>query len=340
MENNVQFKDVLNSFIYSYSQRDQTVDFSQWLSDTIQKEIPNISDEASLSAVKSIINGISDYNKTLNELNSAIESGQSKEEWFAENLADAYENMSYNEAGERLSQMEYSYSTSNKELMRELGETQSEAADADIDSENIEWNRYSLKNASYEIGEQIAFNGIAVAALAVKNKVQGSETGYIRDAVDEAFQNGLLKDSSEVKAVVAGAVQVAAEKGLENILPFDTPIDTICDIAGAAVEGAEALLDAANGDITMTEALDKTGRAAVAAGCRIGKRALTGVVSKIPVVGLVIVNAFSEVLDHLETPQFVNDVYEIVRDTASLAWEGVKQTGRKIFGFIDNLLFS
>lgn len=338
-ENSIQFKDVLDSFMDSYSQRDQSIDFSEWLSDKLQQEISDLSNEKSQNIASDIIKGISDYNKTLNELNAAIEAGQSKEEWLAENLADAYEDLPPDEAGERLQQLENTYAAENEELMQEIGGGGSELTEAS-DNENIEWNKYSLKNKSYELGEQIAFSGIAVAAVALKNKAQGAETGYITDALDETLKDGLIKNSSEVEAIVAGAVKIAAEKGLENALPFDTPIDTICDLAGAAVEGAEALLGVANGEITMTEALDKTGRAAVAAGCRIGKRALTGVVSKIPVVGPILIDTFSEILDHFETPQFVNDVYEVVRDTAVVVWEGVKETGRKILGFVDNLLFN
>lgn len=338
-ENNAQFKDVLDSFISSYSQRDETVNFSEWLSDMLGQKIPDITNENSRDIANDIIKGISDYNQTLNELNTAIEAGQSQEDWLAENLADTYEEMPADEAGERLKEIEYTYAASNEELMQTINGASTELADSENVKE-IEWNKYSLKNTAYEIGQQAALNGIAVAAVALKNKSQGIESGYITKAIDETLKGGLMKDSSEIKAVVAGAVKIAAENGLENALPFDTPIDTICDLAGAAVEGAEAMLDAANGDITITEALDKTGRAAVAAGCRIGKRALTGVVSKIPVVGPILIDTFSELLDHLETPQFINDVYEVVRDTAAVVWEGVKATGRKILGFVDNLLFN
>lgn len=74
-ENSIQFKDVLDSFMDSYSQRDRSIDFSEWLSDKLQQEISDLSNEKSQDIASDIIKGISDYNKTLNELNAAIEAG-------------------------------------------------------------------------------------------------------------------------------------------------------------------------------------------------------------------------------------------------------------------------
>ena len=110
------------------------------------------------------------------------------------------------------------------------------------------------------------------------------------------------------------------------MLPQDTSVEVIGGFAGAAVDGAMALCDAANGTISMTEAMDRTGRAGVAAGCRIGAELLRGRVASIPVVGPILVDLLGGLFDHLESSTFVNDVYTAVRNTAIATWNGVKES--------------
>lgn len=335
VEKDSQLNSVLDSFINSYAERDQTVDFSEWLESKLQQEIPGLSREESRKIADDIINAVADYDKTLSELNIAVENGQSKEEWLADNLEQAYKNMEPDIAGERLQGIEDAYISSSMQLMQADVGSRAEISNS-AGSESIEWNKYALRDKAYKIGEQVAFNGIAIAANALENKIQNNRVD-IEDAVKNAFQNGIVKDTAEVKAVVAGAVRVAAEKGLEEILPSDTPVENICGWAGVAVEGAEALFDAANGDISMTEALDKTGRAAVAEGCRVAKHALESALYKVPYVGPLLVNLLGGLLDHMESPVFFNNVYTVVHDAAIATWEGIKQKGKSILRRFSNL---
>lgn len=330
-QENSQIKEALNSFMTSYAQRDTSVVFSEWLGFKLQQAMPGISDEASKKLTAEIISGVSEYNNTLSELNAAVESGQPKDEWLADKLEEAYKDMPEETVGEKLSQIEGTYALSNMQLMEGADDVQIETADI-VPEENVNWNKDSLKIKAYDIGKQVAMNGMAVAANALKTRLEDGESPNISDTVRETLQDGLIKDSSEVKAVVAGAVKVAAEKGLERALPPDTPTEYICDMAGAAVEGAEAFFDAARGKITVTEALDKSGRAAVATGCRIGRSALKGAVAKIPVVGPLAVELLGGLFDHMESPQFFDNVYTVVRDAAKATWQGIKEKGKQLFG--------
>lgn len=328
---NTPLKDTLNNFIISYSERSNEIDFSEWLNQKLQQEIPNLSQEAGKKLTSEIIQAVSDYENTLSDLNTAIDSGVSKEEWFAEKLEESYQDMPQDTAGEKLLQIEEAYAVSNMQLMENDCNIEIEGTTVG-EEETIVWNKYSLKNKVYDIGKQVAMSGAAVAANALKVRLEDGEAPDISDTVKETLQDGLIKDSSEVKAVVAGAVKAAAEKGLEKALPSDTPTEYICDMAGAAVEGAEALFDAARGKITVTEALDKGGRAAVAAGCRIGRSALKGAVSKVPYVGPLLVDLLGGLFDHMESPEFFNNVYVVVHDAAKATWQGIKEKGKRIFG--------
>lgn len=336
MNNNEgQFKEFLGSFINSYAEREESESFSGWLENKLRQEIPELSEEASKKLTEEIFDGIANYNNTLKEVNAAAENGVSKDEWLAEKLEEAYSNMPLDQAGKTLLQIEKSCLDSNNELLRELDPSQTEVY---IDEEPTEWNKFNLKKKAYDIGKQIALTGTAAATNVLKNKVQDEEN-TIGEVIQDTFENGLINDPDEVKAVVAGAVMVASEKGLKTVLPAETDAETICDLAGAAVECSQAIFDAANGNCSGTDVLERTGRAAVAAGCNIWKRTLEGYVLSIPYVGSAVRFLLDGLFEHMGTAHFQNNVYTVVKDAAVATWEGLKNNVRKIGKKIKNALF-
>lgn len=331
----ISLKSVLGGFISSYAERDTSMAFSNWLAGRLLQEMPDMQKETSEKLADEIIEAVAAYDRTLDELNAAVDAGQSKEGWFAERLSEAYAGMQPDAAGERLEQIEYSIAASNMQLMQEIGETQTdmevdEAGTAD--AEDVEWNKYSLKNKAYEIGEQASLIGTAVAANVVRDRVKDGETeenSGIGDIVKETLQDGLKKNPSEVKAVVAGAVKVAAEKGLDDMLPEDTPMETIGAVAGAAVESAEALADVANGKSTILDATEKIARAGITVACHLAGNVIKKGVSKIPVVGPLVANVSGVLVDHAAS-KFSDHVCEGIRSVATTAKKAVKGVFRKI----------
>lgn len=320
-------KEILGSFIDSYTERDGSVEFSNWLEDKLRLEMPNLSEEAGKKLTGEIIEAVAAYDRTLGELNTAIEAGQSKEGWFAERLAENYADMPVVDAGEKLLQIEENVASSNQQLMQEIGEVQAEAETTEAgDEATVEWNEYSVKEKAREIGNQVVMTGMVVAANVVKERLQNEDTVDIGNTLKETLEGGLIKDSSEVKAVVAGAVKVAAEKGLENIVPEDTPIDIIGTVAGAAVESAEALVDVATGKSTVYESVERIGKATIVVGGHLASGVIKGKLAKVPYVGGLLVDLSGGLLDHLHSPKFADNVWSTVRDTAVAAWEGVKQS--------------
>ena len=79
------------------------------------------------------------------------------------------------------------------------------------------------------------------------------------------------------------------------------------------------------GKITLTEALDRAGRACVTAVCRLGAGSLKMKAAAIPFVGPAIAWLGEGLFKHMESPQFADDVYNVVRNTAKATWEGIKQ---------------
>jgi hypothetical protein len=332
-------KNVMGDFLTSYTGRDTSIGFSDWLAGRLQQEMPDMSADTSERLSQEIVDGVAKYDHTLEELNSAIEAGQSKEEWLADRTMEACAGMPPDDAGGKLQQIYRDLNTANTELVWETEDApESETAIADAD-EVVEWNKYSLKDKALNIGQQAIMSGLGAAADIMKTRLESGETTGVGEAIGEALQAGMETAKGEVKAVVAGAIKSAAEKGLTDFLPSDTPVESICDMAGVAVESAEALFDVASGKNTVVEGLDKIGRAGVAAGCRYGAALLKGALVRIPYVGPLVANLAGGLLDHMNGPKFAENVYTVVRDATVALWEGIKEKGRGIFKTIKNALF-
>lgn len=322
-------KDVLGDFIGSYAQRDKSIGFSDWLENRLRQEIPDMPKETSVKLAGEIIEAVAGYDQTLKELNTAIEAGQPKEEFFAERMAQIYADLPPDVAGERLQQIENDYIASNLQLNQNLNTTQQEEVPV-ANANPVNWNEYSLKDKTYQIAKKVGLSGLAAAANALKYNMESTGAVGLKDGVSQALKESLKTDRQEVKAAVAGAVKVVVVKGLSDTLPSDIPTVAICDMAGAAVESAEALCDAANEKTTMTEALDKVGRAGVAVGCRCGAAALKGLLGRVPAIGSPLTVLLGGLLDHMAGPQFAKNMYHLVRDAAVDTFEGIKETGKEI----------
>jgi hypothetical protein len=331
-----ELKNMISGFLEAYAERDQSVDFPGWLSDRLQEEMPNMSAEASGRLAAEIIESIAEYDRTLGELNDAIEAGQSKESWLADRLTETCADMPDNEAGTGLRCIYNDLNASNGKLMQEL-EDEFDGNVIDVEAtEIVEWNEYNLMDEALNVGKQAATTGLAVLADGVKASLESGEAADMGEIIGQALQESMDVAKDEVKAVVAGAVRVAANKGLTEMLPADTPTEVIGDVAGAAVESAGAMLDLAMGKTTMVEAMEQVGRANVAAACRLGARLLRGVVFRIPYVGPLIAVAANGLFKHFESPKFADNIYPAVRNAAKTAWEGIKQTGKALFNKAKN----
>lgn len=142
----------------------------------------------------------------------------------------------------------------------------------------------------------------------------------------------------ELKAVLAAAMKIAAENGLEGAPAADTPVEELCDTAGFAVEESGAMQQLAAGEVTVAEALDMAGRASVAVACRAGTRVVQSAVAAVPVFGPIL-SVFTGILfTQLRTPQFTEKVYTTVKTTAVSAWGWAKQKTSGIRNRIANKL--
>ena len=154
-------KEILDDMLDSYLQRDKEIEFTEWLADKLCQEMPDTSQKASKELAGEIIKAVKEYDTTLNELNVAIEEGETKDEWLGQQLEEIYIDMPSDLVGEKLQEMEAMYVSTNSQLMDEKNE---EHVD---NTEVVEWNKYSIKDKVYKIGKQVTMMGIAAARNAL-----------------------------------------------------------------------------------------------------------------------------------------------------------------------------
>lgn len=325
MENNGTLKAMLNDFLSAYVQRDRDIAFRDWLRDALRERLPDLSAEAGAALVDGILGAIDGFDRRLREVEEAPASGLSKEEWLAEQIMDGCSALPPDTAGERLLAMERGLIQSNADLLSMDGVPVREVPAADADPAG--WNAFTLKKKAREIAKQAGMAGLGVAANAARHKLDGDGSLNLGEAVNAALQDGVPTDPEEVKALVAGAIRVAAEQGLIAGLSKDTPLGLFCDMAGFAVEGAEAIFDAANGGITPLDAAERVCKAGIAAyGCVFAEALRHGIICEFPVVGPIAVELLGGLFDHLKSPQFADNVYTVLHDAAVATWEGIKQS--------------
>jgi hypothetical protein len=327
VDENITVEEIADSFIRSLEERGQEEVFSVWLGNKLRQEMPEMSQEAGEQMAVEIIDAVAAYDQTVEAVNAAEAAGQSKEEWLAGHLAGIYVDMSVEEAGEKLNRVENDLAKENVQLIRTLEDETIIVGDAEvIDAASVEWNEYNLKQKAYDIGQQVILNGMSIAANVLQAKVQDNDAdlgGIVKDALKDGLEK---KDEREVKAVVAGAIKVAAEKGIGDAVPEDTPIEVIGAMAGQMVDATNALWDMAKGECTALETTDRIGKAAVAAGGHYIRFVVEGKLARVPYVGPVLVDLAGGMLEHFESPQFAEDVYNTIKNMVAATWEGIKKS--------------
>lgn len=206
-----------------------------------------------------------------------------------------------------------------------------------------DWNSFNTKELALNIGKNAGIAGLQAAVLTtgfdlVAKKIQGQPIDS-NETIELALKSGT---DSGIKAAATGALKVVSEKGVISIIPPGTPPAIIANIACVGIENAKILAKVANGEITMTEALDLMGRTSTAmiyglgwgtTGMAIGAVAL----SWIPIVGPIVGGIVGGTVGYMAGSKFGSAVYSglkkvgnVVKSAASKVWSGVKSIGSKI----------
>lgn len=214
-----------------------------------------------------------------------------------------------------------------------------------------DWNTFNTKELILNIGKNAGIAGMHGAVITtgfdlIAKKIQG-ESIDSDEAVEMALKAGT---DSGIKAAAAGALKVVSEKGVITIIPKGTPSAVIANIACVSIENAKILAKVANGEITMTEALDLMGRTSTtivyglgwgATGMAIGAAAL----SWLPIAGPVVGGIIGATVGYTAGAKFGSAVYSglkkassFVISTASKMYNSAKRGIRKATNVIKNIL--
>lgn len=207
----------------------------------------------------------------------------------------------------------------------------------------VSWGSYDSRIMTKYIGRQAALAGLSGAAIGagfhMAAKLAADEPIEPEEIVQTALETGV---DAGVKSAAAGAIKVAAEKGMIGMIPPGTPVGTIANIACVAIENVKVMAKVATGELTPLEGLDQMGCNTVSmtyglgwgvAGATAGAAAL----SWVPIVGPVVGGLAGGTIGYLAGSKFGQTVYEgakkavqTAKTVASKIYNGVKETGKKI----------
>lgn len=232
----------------------------------------------------------------------------------------------------------------------EAKELQTEVQQSELYPE-MNWGSYDSRMLAKYVGKQAFMAGVQGAAISVgfhlAAKIVADEPIEPEEVVTVALETG---SDVGIKTATAGAIKVAADRGIIKVIPAGTPIQVIVNIACVAIENVKILSRVANGELTLLEGLDLMGCNTVAMVYGLSWGATGSVVGVlalgwIPIVGPVVGGLAGGLIGYMAGSKFGEKVYEAAKAAVNVAktavkkmWETTKAIGRKIKEGIKRLL--
>lgn len=114
------FKPILHDFVTSYTQKAKDVSVESWLTQKLTAELPDKSPTEIQSISREIISSVTTFDKNLASINEDCDNGKLKEVWFKEKIQDACSDMSVNEYGNYLANIDRDLYQTNVQMMRTI----------------------------------------------------------------------------------------------------------------------------------------------------------------------------------------------------------------------------
>ena len=111
-----QLQKILKRFLKLYKEKSECMSDEEWLYQKLKKELPEVNEEALRDYSYQTLREIKDYNKNRKNLEEACENGTTKEQWFADKIADAAKGMSVNEYGNYLKGIDNTLTNANAQV--------------------------------------------------------------------------------------------------------------------------------------------------------------------------------------------------------------------------------
>lgn len=332
----VGFASTLFRWVEDYSSKKE-MGLKQYVVSKLGESLTDLGEEKRAAISDEIAVHISKYEDSKAEIQAAIDSGKSKEEWLSDTLQKATEDLDEQQKTETLG-------TLHEGLMSAMGIEQEEASVNDIQEELPLENKMIANSISNLV------TGRTMQSLADESLVEEEEVGS-SEFVEEALKN---HSDTELKTLASGALISLHRMGRLKILPPTTPIGAIVNIACFGVDHARTVVQMAKKEISFTEGLRRIARDSFAAirgilmgtGDRMDK---DGILGAIPILQkpLALVNKISKGITDMIGSEVVQQKITAVREriipaVQSFAREFISKTVsvvRTVASRIKNWLF-
>lgn len=109
---------LIKKFMRSYSTKDKDMNDQEWLKIQLQEELPYLTNEEADKLSAEAIDSITEFDKNLDSINKACESGTNKEDWFANKVAEASTGVSVINYGNYLQSIDTAITNGNAQMLR------------------------------------------------------------------------------------------------------------------------------------------------------------------------------------------------------------------------------
>ncbi|MDR1395264.1 MAG: hypothetical protein LBK52_03710 [Deltaproteobacteria bacterium] len=280
------FDPILRKFVKGYFDKPEGVGLAEWLAAELQAELPEHKKSAVTEMADEIIGTLTTIQAYKKSLSEAINSGRSKESWFAGQLKDFTSNLSPEESAKYIKNIYISLKKAHSDLLSYLTAQNDPSnveyvrisslqanihsverllAESQADFESWDWNSYQATDITADMGQKAAEAALLGAAVGVGSEDfrqiwTGEDVKY-----EGQVENALNKESDiGLKAAVAGAVKAASEKNLLPEIPQGTSASVIATVVHSGIEKAHIYAQIGQKKITPLEGLEKIENDAVA----------------------------------------------------------------------------
>lgn len=319
----------------SYAHKDKDMDNATWIKNELVKY--GVDEEKAAGISTEIISGIEHFTKTTKEIDDFCAAGNTKEKWLS-SFIDKNTAQDIQQKGAYLEQVDVSLAAGNEaaekiikqNAMPEIFADFERVIDVTTSANSEKWNIYTVSKIKDDIAQQTN----------LMNATSLSEPVTIPDSNGAApILQGILDDSETgdftSKMLTSVAMKVSA---VADNIPFLNvlPIPALTNMACVGVESVKNIVNVARGKIKPLEALEKTGRATVAATANFIKSGFPAMLlSPIPGVGVPLSISVGGYLRSLSGEKIQEQIYAGIAKVKPIAEKvavQIKITSRK---FID-----
>jgi Phage-related protein len=113
-----ELQNLLKRFMQSYSTKGSDIEDKEWLKNQLQVELPHITNEEAERLSAEAIESIAEFDNNLASINQACSNGVSKEDWFANKVAEASTGVSVIDYGNYLKNIDTAITNANDQMIR------------------------------------------------------------------------------------------------------------------------------------------------------------------------------------------------------------------------------